>query len=301
MARAVTLAGAAIFAAMVGQTTAEAAGLSLEGSFGEGGFDRYVPPITNPVFNETPFITTEVKPFYAYHSIPSSFVTDGGHVSVAGLQARVAITDRLGFIATTDGYSWLNFDNALADTDGWNDFAIGLKYAIISKPEAGGILTAGLRYTIPVGDIEIDELSLDLNGIGAGYVNPFITAAKIVDKFQFQGMFGAQIALDEGATTSLLASGHIDYEIAPGWYPTLEYNLFIPIDGGDRIPGSNLTGAEIFDFGSSDPETIVTVGGGLRYRLTEHALIGVGADINTLRDSDDVYGWRVLTDLVLHF
>src|SRR3546814_6096228 len=34
-------------------------GLDLNGSLGEGRHSRYVPPLTNPVFNETPYITTE--------------------------------------------------------------------------------------------------------------------------------------------------------------------------------------------------------------------------------------------------
>src|SRR3546814_8989847 len=36
-------------------------GLDLNGSLGEGRHSRYVPPLTNPVFNETPYITTEVR------------------------------------------------------------------------------------------------------------------------------------------------------------------------------------------------------------------------------------------------
>jgi|GEM_PF-4581192 len=41
-----------------------AAGPALAGSLGEGGFSRYVPAVTMPTLNETPFITTEVKPIY---------------------------------------------------------------------------------------------------------------------------------------------------------------------------------------------------------------------------------------------
>lgn len=280
-------------------------GLPLEGSFGQNGFDRYVPPITNPVFNETPFITTEAKPFYAYHEIPDEFVTDGGNVNVVGLQLRLALTERLGFIATTDGYSWLEFDEALSDTDGWNDLAIGLKYAVINKPEDGEIVTIGLRYTAPVGNIGIDELNVDLNGIGAGYINPFVTSAKLWEKTQLQGMMGAQIALSDDATSTFVAAGHIDYEIAPGLYPSLEYNLFVPLDGGDQIDGQGFldrtSGADIFDPGASEPETVLTIGGGFRYRATDTVLIGFGGDYNVLQDSSHLYGWRALFDVVFHY
>lgn len=317
MKRKIGLAGGAALAVAAMTTTAAGGdfGLALEGSLGEGGFDRYVPPITNPVFNETPFITTEVKPFYAYHSIPGEFLTEGGNVQVVGIQARLAITERLGFIATTDGYSWLDFDDesTVTDTDGWNDIAIGLKYALINSPETGGILTAGLRYSIPFGDIElngtpsgpVDGLSIDMNGIGAGAINPFISAAKWVDDFQFQGMMGAQIALDDDATSWFLASGNVDYEIAPNWYPSVGYNLFVPIEGGRQIdtggPLDRLTGAEIFDLGTSDPQTILALSGGVRYRVSDNALIGLGADANALQDSEHVYGWRLVADLVWHY
>jgi len=49
-------------------------GLDLNGSLGDGRHSRYVPPVTNPVFNETPYITTEARAFYFHHEIPDDFV-----------------------------------------------------------------------------------------------------------------------------------------------------------------------------------------------------------------------------------
>src|SRR3546814_5601160 len=80
-------------------------GLDLNGSLGEGRHSRYVPPLTNPVFNETPYITPEVRAIYLYNRLPEDFVTDGGYVNLAALQLRLALTERLGFIATKDGRS----------------------------------------------------------------------------------------------------------------------------------------------------------------------------------------------------
>lgn len=40
-------------------------GLDLNGSLGEGRHSRYVPPLTNPVFNETPYITTEARGIFS--------------------------------------------------------------------------------------------------------------------------------------------------------------------------------------------------------------------------------------------
>jgi hypothetical protein len=193
--------------ASMASTSASAEGLldlDLAGSFGENGFDRYVPAVTNPLFNETPFITTEVKPIYIYHDIPNDFLTGGGNVNVLALQARVALTDRLGFIATADGYSWLDFDHTLPDDSGLNDITAGLKYAVVSDPVAGSILTFGARYTIPVGTIE--TAGLDLNGTGVGYVDVFATGAQLFDKAQIQGSVGAisRSPMTTGASSTAL-------------------------------------------------------------------------------------------------
>lgn len=165
-------------------------------------------------------------------------------------------------------------------------------------------MTPGLRYTLPLGNI--DTAGLDLNGHAGGYLNPFVSAAKVWKRTQLQGMVGAQISLTDDGTSTFLASLHGDYEALPGFYPMLEMNLFVPIDGGDQIPEAaaplnRLTGTDIFDLASADPETVLTLGGGFRYRLTDNVLVGVGADVNLLQDEDHAYGWRVVTDLVLHF
>src|SRR5262249_9116265 len=61
-------------------------GLDLNGSLGKGRHSRYVPPLTNPVFNETPYITTEARAIYLYNRLPDDFVTGGGYVNLAALQ-----------------------------------------------------------------------------------------------------------------------------------------------------------------------------------------------------------------------
>jgi hypothetical protein len=46
--------------------------LNFKGSLGENGFKHYVPPVSNPLFNETPFITTEVRPIWLHNDILKS-------------------------------------------------------------------------------------------------------------------------------------------------------------------------------------------------------------------------------------
>ncbi|MEL7346290.1 MAG: hypothetical protein AAFN17_00920 [Pseudomonadota bacterium] len=285
-------------------------GLKLDGSIGEGGFEKYAPPLLNPVFNETPHITTEVKPFIAYHDIPDDFISGGGRVIAVGLQARLAVTERFGLIATLDGYSDLAFDNTLSDDGGFNDLGFGAKYAFLYNPEAGYIATAGLRYTAPVGTLDTNVIGLngsniDLNGTGAGYLNPFVTGRYDIDEFGVQASLGGQIALSDENWSFIHASVRADYEVLDGLFPFAAVNIFAPVDGGDSVVNDinlpNLTGADIADVGGSDPRTMVLLGGGARYRVNEHAILGVGVEGNLANREDTIWGWRMIADAVIHF
>lgn len=299
--------GAALAAslAMAGSAGAtDVMGYNISGSFGENGFARYVPPVTMFTLNETPFITTEVKPIFAYHKIPDGFLTGGGRVLAGAVQARLALSDRFAIIATTDGYSDINFDGVLPDEDGFHDLTAGVKYAFISDPAAGEIVTAGVRYTAPVGNI--DPAGIDLTGGGAGYIDTFVTGAKLYDSgTQLQGSLGFQWGIDDDNWSYFHAHAHIDHEVATGFYPLVEANLILPVEGGDRIPGANLTGADIFDIGASDPDPIFTLAIGARFMASDHIVLGAALEGNVLDIGADsassVYGWRVTTDLTVHF
>jgi len=284
-------------------------GMRLSGSFGEGGFDRYVPPITHFVLNETPFITTEIKPIYAYHDVPDEFLTGGGRAHAVAVQGRLAVTERFAIIATTDGYTDLDFDAILPNANGFLDLTAGVKYAVISDPAAGNIVTVGLRYTAPIGNV--DTAGIDLTGgSGSGYLNGFVSGAKLWDSgWQAQGSLGVQWGIDDDNWSYFHAHGHLDYELAEGFYPLVEANLLMPIEGGDRLPGLNLTGADIFDIGASDPDPIFTLGVGARYRLLDNVILGAAVEGDVLRANitgttgtkSSVFGWRVTADAVIHF
>ena len=263
---------------------------------------RYVPPLTNPIFNETPYITTEARAFYFYHSLPDDFVTEGGHVNLVALQLRLALTERLGFIATKDGYADFHFDEVLEDTDGFANIALGFKYALLSDPVNEGILTAGLRYEIPINDLETG--GIELQGDGDGFLNPFITGARAFGDFGLQASFGANFALDPDEDTSILHySLHADYEVLPGLFPILELNGFTAFDNGDRLTGplGDLDGVDVLNFGSDNRGTTVTIGGGARYRLNDHLQFGLGAETPITDKDDTIFDYRVYFDIVASF
>jgi hypothetical protein len=277
-------------------------GLDLKGSLGEGRHSRYVPPMTNPILNETPYITTEARPFYFYNRLPDGFVTSGGDVHLVALQLRLALTERLGFIATKDGYADFNFDEVLDDESGFANVALGVKYAFYSEPETESILTAGLRYEIPINDLE--SSGIELQGDGDGFLNPFVTGATTFGDLGLQASLGGNFALDTDEDTSILHySLRADYEAFPGFFPLVELNGFSAIDNAERSTGAlgELDGLDVVNFGSEDRGTTVTVGGGFRYRMNDNFQFGVAGEAPITDKDDTIMDYRVTFDLVLSY
>jgi len=277
-------------------------GMNLKGSLSNEALTRYVPPVTNFIYNESPYITTEVRPIFVYHQLPGDFITDGGNAVVVALQARVAITDRLGFIATKDGYSWLNFNEGLDDTDGFNNIAAGLKYNFLVLPESQTLLTGGVRYEVPINDLSTN--GIELAGDGDGWVNPFVTGATTFGNFGLQASVGANVALDSDKDDSFVVySLHADYEVQRDFFPLVEVNGFTPFNNADRSTGAlrKLDGADYLNFGSSDRSTTVTMAAGMRYRFTDNFLVGVAVEQGVVGGDDSIFGTRLTMDAVLHF
>src|SRR5690606_22009700 len=87
-----------------------------------GGYDGFVPPMMHPYLFEDPFITTGINAVGSWHEFPGDSILDGGHLWAGALQARIAITDRIAFIATRDG--WVHFEpglDLLDDNEGFAD------------------------------------------------------------------------------------------------------------------------------------------------------------------------------------
>jgi len=275
----------------------------FHGSLGEGRHSRYVPPLSNPIFNESPYITTEAHAIYFHHTLPDDFVTGGGDVDLVALQLRLALTARLAFIATKDGYASFRFRAGPADERGVANIAAGFKYALISDPETESLLTIGARYEIPINDLETD--GIELQGDGDGFVNVFLTGARAFDKLGVQASVGANFALDPDEDTSILHySVHLDYEVLPGLFPVVELNGFSAFDNGNRFkvaPLSNLDGVDVLNFGSDDRETTLTLAGGVRYRVCENLILGTGIEAPITDEEDNtIFDLRFYLDFVVH-
>ena len=155
-----------------------------EGSHAQGLHERYVPAVSNPLFNETPYITTEIRPVYLHNKIPSDFLSRGGILNVVAAEIRVALDDRLGIIASKDGYVDANFKSALRDDLAFVNLSLGLKYALLSDPATDSILTIGAEYEPPTGNLRTG--TIHMQGRGGGFMNLFATGARAYGKLGLQ-------------------------------------------------------------------------------------------------------------------
>ena len=186
------------------------------------------------------------------------------------MQFRWAITDRLAFIATQDGFFNIELDNG-ASLDGWMDLAAGFKYALIGDVENQFILTPGLTVHLPTGDKEVFQ------GRGNGEWNPFIFAAKGFDDLHFTGNVGLRVPNDSDEQSTILHySLMADYHVCDYFIPFVVADGWTVLSGGNNLPIDS-EGYDVINFGSSlaDGVTQTTVGGGFRSCVAKNIDVGV--------------------------
>lgn len=314
----------------LGVPTSTMAEGSCEGLFPDFRCERearpagHVAPMSMPYLFEDPYITTELNLVAIYHNFPSDSVFDGGEAGVLALQARLALTDRLAFIATKDGYTILRPDNALLeDEEGFMDVTVGLKYAVIDDREAGVIVTPSLRYEIPLGNDDI------LQGRGSGVFIPALSVGWGPGSVHLIAGLGAQLPIDgDRDSTSLFYNIHLDEAFETRWIPGadfvvpfIELNAMHWVDSGDgsmtidlRGPGRlslrqaqdalhggvnstadrRFEGADVANLGSSGMagEHLVTMAWGVRVPFRNGISAGFSYE-RVLSQREDIFEQRV--------
>lgn len=228
-----------------------------------------ISPVNNPVFFEDPTIRTELRPIYMHHRIDDGFITKGGDVNLYALQFRYAITDRLGFIATKDGYVDIN-PGVGQGSDGWADVALGFKYALIDDRANQFILTPGFTFDIPLGDKKVFQ------GNGDGEFNVFVSAAKGFGNLHFTGNAGFRLPIDGDAESTIFHYSFMaDYYVCQWFIPFVSLNGFSVVDDGTALPLTS-EGYDLINFGSTSAQNALTMGGGFRTRITQNVDFGFG-------------------------
>lgn len=290
----------------------------------EGRYDGFVAPATAPYLFEDPFITTGVSAWWAWHQFAENSPLEGGHLNVMAVQLRAAITDRLGLIATMDGYTIVEADTGLPSPTGdvlntgrgINDLGLGFKYLLVDMPEAGFALSPSMRFQIPVGDRDV------FHGNGDGIFLFDVSSAYGYKGFHLLGDLGVTIPVDNEANSTLL-HGHLQMDfpiieqIRPfagvNWYHylasgngdqqvntrlgTLQINTASAATGTKRVGGLDYANLGTSGITGND---IVSGAVGIRFPVTKNVSLSGAYEI-PLTDREDVLSQRVTANVAYDF
>lgn len=283
-----------------------------------GRFEGFRKPIVAPFLFEDPFIVTGLYPYYMYHEYPDRSALQGGELNAVAAQIRVALTDRLGFIATKDGYGWNHPDNPLLENDtGWLNLAGGFKYAFVENREQGYIVSGILRFEAPSGAHDVFQ------GYGDGMVLPSVAGAFRYGSAHFIGDFGAQVPFDtDEQSTSLFYHLYGDYRVGRFLQPFAQLSGITWIDGGDgdfpvrlkngvelpldtvqKVLGTgHFEGADLANLGSKGVagQDLWTWALGTHVRLIEHVTLSVAYE-RPFSHQKGIFKQRVTTAVALEF
>ncbi len=272
--------------------------------------DNTISPVANPIYFEDPRVTSEVRPVYMYHWLPDTFhfsggsVPLGGQVQVTAVQLRYALTDKLGLIATKDGYIEFQPNHTLGHGYGWGDLAAGLKYVLVDDQDNQAILTPGFTLTVPTGSTEVFQ------GHGSGEWNVFVSAEKGFDLLHFTGNAGFVIPNNFAQSTSQLHySLQADYYLCQYFIPFAVANGYTILSNGNgqsdqslKAVPLNTEGYDLINFGSADAAgtTQFTVGGGARSRILKNLDVGIAYEVGVVHPVG-IFESRLTADVIWRF
>lgn len=208
---------------------------------GDHCFDKFIAPVTNPLWAMDPRSGTWVRTVFINQMIPEDSILAGGDLQIYAVQASLALNERFSLFATKDGYTTLQADGLGGNNaEGWGDMAAGFKYVLHRDVCNQTIVSGGIVYELSQGSAEIFQ------GNGDGMWHFFLSAGKGWDRTHFIANAGWHLpnnASDE--SQSLYYSLHLDYELREGIYALTELNgihytrsgrgLAVNDEGGDWL------------------------------------------------------------------
>lgn len=290
----------------------------------EGRYPGFIPPMTMPYLFEEPFVTTGVSGHVIWHEFPNESAFQGGDIWIVALQARVAITDRLAFIATKDGVAVTHpdSDSQLEDQTGLFNISAGLKYALVDRPEDRFILTPSFRVEVPTGTHNV------FSGSGSGIAIPAVSTGWGLGDFHVLGDFGAQLPFTNSQSSSLFYNLQLDYAVWQHLTPFFSVNgLYYTSSGGgelgvdtkafgnvelstaqDVLFGADITdrrrfeGVDVLNLGSEgvSGNSIVSVAFGGRVPLGKRVSLGLAYEI-PVTQREDIFDQRATVNVVAEF
>lgn len=255
-------------------------------------FPGFISPMTNPVFFEDPRTLTEARFIFLHHNVPGQ--AGGGQINVMAVQLRAALTERLSFIATKDGF--ITSSNPLID-DGWADLSLGLKYNLIRDTCNQRLLSAGFWYELPVGS----DRALQAQGDGDFHL--FVSgAAELNENWNWMSGSGFRLPVNRSQGSSMWYwSNHIDRKLGHCFYAVGELNWYHWMGSGNNgIPG--VEGGDLFNFGSTSVSgnDIVTGALGLKYKPSNSLELGIAWEL-PFTERRDVLRDRLTVDCIFRY
>lgn len=291
--------------------------LALTGGLhAQDAFRNAIRPISNPTIFDLAVPRTQVHGIFMNQNHPRNVNTIAGPVPIGGdlqlyaLQFEYAFNERTSFVATKDGYIDFNPDNTLNSESGFADLGLGIKRALIYRPENQYILSGIATVEVPTGQEKVWQ------GVGDGILNLNLAGLKMYDKLQIASNMGLSIPFDDSQSFTGAVSLHASYEVSPWFIPLIELNWFHTFDDGDGSlsfsgQGGNLVpsiaqfeGGDLINLGSanaSDNRDTVLMTLGFRSRINECFNVGVGYEFPLTEESDGLLEDRLTLDFVWTF
>lgn len=260
-------------------------------------FCDFIGPISSPVISKDPRTLTEARLLFIHNKIDGSHPLGSGDFQLLGLQVRVALSERLSFIADKDGYIWLNPDNG-PSSDGWANVAAGLKYLFVRDVENRFLLSAGFQFQPQSGESAV------LQGHGDGLFTFFMTAGQGFGRAHVLSTIAYELPVDNDQNSSFFAwATHFDYEVMDRIYALCEVNWFHYFDGGTRgVPLAIGEGADLLNIGTTgvNGNDLVTVAFGMKTRLSCGLDVGVAWEL-PVSGRRDLLNNRILFEAILRY
>lgn len=269
-------------------------------------FDNFVSPVTNPFLFEDPRSLTEVRPIFIYQAAPSGNpFFRGGDLEFFGLQARIALTERLSFVVNKLGFVALQPNNDVGEFDDNSGFAevwLGPKYTFLRNDLSGTLGAVGLTFQVPAGPSKVFQDTGDLSLV------PYVSFGQNFGRTSF-GSFNAlatfayAFGTDNKRTDYFSTSLHLDYDVANlhKIYPLVELNWFSFTQSG-KVRDLNFEGSDVINFGSRSVSgnDIVTVATGVRYKFSEATQFGLATEW-PVTGRKDLSDFRLTLDLIFRY
>jgi hypothetical protein len=300
----------------------------------DGRWEGFEKPIVSFAQFEDPFITTGLYPYFMWHEFPSQSVMGGGDLYAVAVQARIAITDKLAFIATKDGYVWnrpeleLNdiapgggSSHVLPNTEGYLNIAGGLKYALIEDRENNFILSPAIRIELATGS------SNTFQGYGNGLWIPSVSAAwSPIEDVHLMAGVGGEIPFSRGKlSSSIFYHLYADYQVSERFQPFAQLSGIYWVESGRGElpvrtklsgPARNLTltdaqdatgagrddGTAEFNLGSKgvDNNDLITFAVGSHFPINEHVTFSIAYE-RPITTRKGIFKQRITTGMRFEF